>query len=281
MPRRIAISLTIMLLLILACNLPARAIQPTPDDLGTRVAQTLTQMASQQSYPSQPPPTPSTPESPTPSFTPSVTPFATPSPTVTSGEDPRQALGNPIYIDTLDSGRAFGLEGKVYEDENTLIRIQDGSMVLTSKFATGYHGWRTGGRKIKNGYVEALVRVSDCAGLDTYGLVIRSPDYIRGYWFTLTCDGHYGFGYWDGEKYVNLISQSDDKGAINVGSNQTNRLGIMAQGDTFKLYVNGRLLDEVSSNVLPDEGYCGMVIAAHNTPGFTVYLDEIDYWESQ
>ena len=281
MSRRIFFPLVLMLLLALACNLPARVNQPTPDDLGTQVAQTLTQIASQHiPLPLLPSETPTF-KKPVSSLTPSATPFATPSPTVVSSEDPRQTLGAPVYSDTLDNGRAFGLEGKVYEDENTLIRIQDGSMVLTSKFATGYHGWRTGGRKIKNGYIEALVRVSDCAGLDTYGLIIRSPDYLRGYWFTLTCDGHYGFGYWDGEKYVNLMSQSDDRGIINTGSNQVNRVGIMAQGDSFKLFVNGRLLDQVTSDVFAEEGYCGMVIAAHNTPGFTVYLDEINYWEFQ
>lgn len=273
-PKAIFVLLGLLLLTALACNLPVSTVRATPDEIGTQVAQTLTQYALQPTI--TPPYTPPIHETPLPS--PSPTPEILPTSTPTTAEDPRAHLGDPIYVDTLDSGRSFGLEGKIYEDENTLIRVQSGSMILTSKYATGYHGWRTGGRKIQNGYVEGLFRTGDCAGQDTYGLIVRSPDFIRGYWFTLTCDGQYGFGYWDGEKYVNLLTQKDDRLILRTGPEQTNRLGVWMEDNTFRLFANGSFLSEISNAQFLAEGYTGAVIAAHNTPGFTVFLDEIAYW---
>lgn len=274
-PKAIFLILGLLLITGLACNLPVSTLRATPDEIGTQVAQTLTQHALQPiSTPSSPPaPPPNTPF-------PSPTPTSETSPTLTpaSAEDPRIILGAPIYVDTLDSGRSFGLEGKIYEDENTLIRVQNGSMILTSKYATGYHGWRTGGRKLQNGYVEGLFRTGDCNGQDTYGLIVRSPDFIQGYWFTLTCDGQYGFGYWNGEKYVNLLSQKDDRSILHTGSQQTNRIGVWMKDSIYRLFVNGAFMNEISDDQFIVEGYTGAVIAAHSTPGFTVFLDEISYW---
>jgi hypothetical protein len=55
-------------------------------------------------------------------------------------------------------------------------------------------------------------------------------------------------------------------------------LGVWLEGNTFRLYVNGVRLDEINDSQFTAEGYSGAVIAAHNTPGFTVYLDELSYW---
>ncbi len=275
MPRIMRLLFGLILLTALACNLPVSTLRATPDLIGTHVAQTLTQ------YALQPTPAPSTTPQPTqilPLLTATPTMEPSPTPSAESSGDPRLQLGDPIYTETLDNGRSFGLEGKVYEDENTLIRVQNGAMILTSKYATGYHGWRTGGRKLQDGYVEGLFRTGNCAGQDTYGLIVRSPDFIRGYWFTITCDGHYGFGYWDGEKYINLLERRDDQQVIKTGPDQTNRLGVWLEGNTYRLYVNGVRLDEINDSQFTAEGYSGAVIAAHNTPGFTVYLDELSYW---
>ncbi len=123
------------------------------------------------------------------------------------------------------------------------------------------------------------MQVGDCSGMDTYGLVYRSPDYSKGYWFQVTCGGNWAFGYWDGEKYVNLTDGRDTANAILTGSNQTNRLGVMAAGSTHKLYVNGKLIAEVQDETFLDAGSFGAVVAAFSTPNFTVSISEFAYWK--
>jgi hypothetical protein len=130
----------------------------------------------------------------------------------------------------------------------------------------------------KNAYIEATVRVGECAGSDTYGLVYRSPDFIKGYWFEVTCDGNWAAGYWDGSQFINLDSGSNVDNAINTGSNQTNRLGVMASGSNYILYANGKKITEINDSTFTDAGSYGMLIYARVTPNFTIYTEEFAYW---
>lgn len=274
---RIIIFTLVISLLITGCNLPSGATpQPTPDVVATQVAAILTSQSTQvvESAPTQPITTLE--PSPTPT---QATP--TPQPTLTATiptGDPRQTLGNPTFVDTLDSGRSFGLESQAYDDDFTFIQVESGSLVLTSRYATGFRGWRTGGTRLQDAYIEALTRTGECSGLDTYGLMFRSPDFVKGYWFQITCDGNWAFGYWDGSQYVNLAEGSNVSDAIRTGSNQTNRLGVMAVGDRYTLYVNGVKIREIQDTTFTSPGSYGMMIAARSTPNFTVYADEFAYW---
>ncbi len=263
--------------LLSSCNLPASRETSTPDYVATQVSVALTSQPTPQ--PLNPTDTTSPAGSPEPSLTltPSSTPEATQTPTI-SPTDPRDFLGSPDFVDTIDTGASFGLAGKSYDDDYTSIRVENGQLILTSKYATGYRGWRTGGTKLKDAYIEAPMHVGDCAGMDTYGLVYRSPDFVKGYWFQLTCEGGWSFGYWNGEQYVNLKDGANDKKAILTGSNQTNRIGVMASGSDHKLYVNGQLIAEVQDSTFTEAGSYGAVIAAFNTPNFTVSIDEFAYW---
>jgi hypothetical protein len=155
------------------------------DLVGTQIAAILTSQPTVQPLPSDTPAPTAQMDEPTLSTetpSPTPTPFPEPSLTPTSlTDDPRQILGNPTFVDTLDSGRSFGLQDKPYDDDYTFIRVENGALVLTSRYAIGYRGWRTGGAKIGNAYLETLVRTGECNGLDTYGLVFRSPDFVKGY----------------------------------------------------------------------------------------------------
>lgn len=276
--RKLRLMYFALIFLLTSCNLPAGQATATPDLVATQVTALLT---------SQPSPQPLEPtDAPLPSATPeaaaTLTPTETSQPTPTATTlptDPREFLGAPDFTDTLDSGKSFGLENQTYDDDYTLIRVQNGALIFTSKYAIGYRGWRTGGTRLKDAYIEAPMQVGDCSGMDTYGLVYRSPDYSKGYWFQVTCGGNWAFGYWDGEKYVNLTDGSNTSGAILTGSNQTNRLGVMATGSTHKLYVNGKLIAEVQDETFTDAGSFGAVIAAFLTPNFTVSISEFAYWK--
>lgn len=270
---------TFFLLWILSsCNMPAGQPTSTPDLVATQVAVLMTSQPSPQAIHLTDTPQPIQTSETSPTATPTETLQITLTPT-TSSEDPREFLGNPDFTDSLDSGKSFGLENQTYDDDYTLIRVQNGALILTSKYAIGYRGWRTGGTRLKDAYIEAQMQVGDCSGMDTYGLVYRSPDFSKGYWFQLTCGGNWAFGYWDGEKYVNLTDGSNVKNAILTGSNQINRVGAMAVGGSHKLYVNGALIAEVQDDTFTDAGSYGAMIAAFATPNFTVSVNEFSYWK--
>jgi hypothetical protein len=207
------------------------------------------------------------------------TPTSPPTATATiSPEDPRIQLGTPTRTDTLDNGKSFGLDAKPYDDDYTYIRIENGAMILTSRYATGYHGWRTGGTKLGNAYLEAKINAGECSGADDYGLVFRSPDFIKGYWFHVTCSGNWDLGYWDGSDYTSIKSGTNSSGALLTGSNQTNRLGVWTSGSQIKLYINGKLIGQAEDTNQTEPGSFGAMIAAFNTPNFTISIDEFSYW---
>jgi hypothetical protein len=274
-----ALTMILILLVVTGCNLPYRQQPaPTPDVVATQVATLLTQPATAAPVLD----TPAATVPPAEIATATAQPTATLSPTATatsSPEDPRVLLGEPDFTDTLDNGHSFGLESKAYDDDYTYIRVENGALVLTSRYATGFRGWRTGGTKLGNAYLEARVRVGECSGADNYGLVFRSPDFMKGYWFQLTCSGNWDLGYWNGEEYSNLARGTNASGALQTGSNQTNRIGVWTTGSQIKLYINGKLISQVDDTSQIEPGSYGAVIAAFNTPNFTVSIEEFSYWK--
>ena len=272
--------LAIILLALTGCNLPSGNASPTPDYVATQVSTMLTAQPSATAMVVLPTAT-NLPEVQTATLTPSPSETNTLTPTATGTAvtgDPRTLLGTPTGTDTLDTGKNFGLDGTSYDDGFTFIRVENGALVLTSRNASDYHGWRTGGVKLKNAYVEVTIQTGTCSGSDLYGLIVRSPDFVKGYRFQLTCEGNWNFTKYDGSQEEELKSGTNTDNAILTGSNQTNRLGVMASGNDFKLFVNGVQLGEVSDDTFQDAGAYGVIIAGRKTPDFTIYTQEFNYW---
>jgi hypothetical protein len=116
----------------------------------------------------------------------------------------------------------------------------------------------------------------DCAGLDRYGVLVRSTDPSMGYVFEFSCDGRYRLYIWDGEEYE-AIQEWKSSAFIVGGGDQTNVLGIWMKGEAFRLYANGKLLAEFENDKF-DEGRFGLVIGADQTEGFAAFVDEVSYW---
>ena len=284
--RKNTLSLLLGILLLTACNLPTRAVDtaPTLDPVGTQVSQLLTAMPSATSAgmpETQPTEISALEATQTPSAQATNTPAPdpteiAPSPTSPAG-DPKNSLGSPTWHDTLDTSKSFYL----FENENTKVTQSNGALLLTGVSANGWIGWSlTYSHPAKNFYIEGMFTSPACSGSDLYGLVFRTPDADSGYFFGVTCDGKYSL------HARNIKDGSDDalisgtaNPAILTGANQTNRLGVMANGDKIGLYVNGTLLQEVTDSTYPDEGNFGAFVAANATNGFTANMDEISLWK--
>ncbi|MHC1781512.1 MAG: hypothetical protein AB9891_01900 [Anaerolineaceae bacterium] len=222
-----------------------------------------------------------------PTLAPTETPFPTMEPTATvyvaeatptmSGNDPAYKLGTPSWDDPMDISANWPVEGNEY----TSVSFKDGFMQFSGLKKD--NGWRLSVNDIENFYMEMTVRSAQCTGTDRYGLMIRVPDRKaadRGYWFQINCKGQYAFQKWDGSedpgKVTGLIGWTTNA-AINAGSLATNRLGVMAIGDTYTLYANGIKLATAEDDSWLKGGF-GVVIGAKETNNMTVYVDQIRYW---
>ncbi len=291
------VPLTVLLLVSLACTPFAAPTLPADNIIATRVAEILTEAPLQ-----EPTPTVITPEiadTPTPTTTvtaeptstveasPTPVPTLTPTPAATitpPAGDPRTTLGNPTWRDDFSHGRNWVLS----RDDFTDASVKDGQMVLTGLSAVD--GWRITWRQVEDYYLEMTVKASECSGGDQYGLFVRiSADRLdphRGYLYAFTCDGRYSLRRWDGKQMAWLVRLTGDS-AIRSGAGVDNRMGIMVTGKRLALYANGVLLKEVHDDVFTDKypqsghkGRFGVFVGAKETKDFTIYIDEIAYWEN-
>lgn len=294
----------IFLLILSGCNLTLQptSVQPTLDVLGTQVSQNLTLTAQftppvattvvppsdATALPTQkatePPTATAAPSqtveaTTTPSSTPSVeaTSTATLTPTSTGiPGDPITSLGQPDWKDNFQKASTWGLQSP-YDDGHTRVSIDPGKLILMSYNADGWLGWRMMNIKIKDFYLQTTIQTLTCSGSDTYGIIFRSPDNNKAYWLSITCDGHYSLEVGD-INALDTVIESKTSNLINSGSNQTNRFGIMAQGNKISFYANGKLVEDVTNDVLLNAGSFGYYIAANKTANFTVEATEIAYW---
>lgn len=275
-------------LLLASCNLPGApsAATPTPDTIATQVSQLLTaQPTATESGAAVPDETAEPPTTePDITFTPDVEPTESPVPTepaataapTAPASDPKNDLGEPSWQNDLSSADVFYL----YENEGTRVTHREGALVLTGLIPNGWHGFSlTFAQRPQNFYLETVFNTRTCAGADLYGMVFRAPDTSSGYFFGVTCDGRYNLharNFNDGSDRI--VIDLTENSAILSGSDQTNRLGIMANGDQIGLYANGVLLQQVVDSTFSSSGHFGPFIAAYPSAGFTVEMDQVSLW---
>ncbi len=76
---------------------------------------------------------------------------------------------------------------------------------------------------------------------------------------------------------MTYLQEPTKSSTINAGSNQTNRLGIMAVGNRLVMYINGDKLGEVSDNMY-SSGFFGIFIKRDKTADLTIAVDDVGYW---
>ncbi len=272
--------LVLILLVVLACNLPFGQKNYSSDQIATQVslARTATKLSSTFTTSETTPP-----ETPTPGMTITVLPSLTHSPEpslTTTPPDFAAQLGAPTYSNTMESGKAFGIDASGYDDGYTRITISNGAMVMSSYSANGWRSWRLTDRGMSNFYLEGTFTTRTCVGRDQYGLVFRSPDYAtgEGFYFGVTCEGKYALFLSNGTQIQTLIDwTASDK--VKAGSNQTNSLGVLAEGSEISIYLNGEKVNEASNSTYLNATKVGVYFLALNTPGFTVELDQFNMWQ--
>ena len=247
---------------------PATATKIPPTSAAATTTNTATSAASATPAPGQ---TATNTASPTATQTPTATATATNVP-----GDPKETMGQPVWKENFAKSSTWGLDAP-YDDGHTRVSIAPGKIILKSYDGNGWHGWRIAAPKVQNFYLEATIQPLTCASDDQYGLIFRASDAAKGYWFTVTCDGRYGLTAGTLGSEVEVIKLKNSP-LIKAGSNQVNRLGVMAKDKKLSLYMNGKLLEEVTNDAFTGTGVFGYFIAGFKTAGFTYESTEIAYW---
>jgi hypothetical protein len=293
------LSLVLIGISLAACNLSASTQAPPLDQSAaqtaaaetiiaqlTEVAETLTPAATEGSQPEATPTqvieAPTETSAPIPTSTEVVavqpaTATSLPPPTATlDASDPKAGLGEPDFHDTFSDASNWPL----YTDQHVSFEIKDSKLVMTAFNPDFYNGWILPPPVINDFYLEMETETKECSGKDQHGLMVRAVQsdlgYI-GYHYGISCDGQFTLRRWNGNQYIPLVDwTASDR--INAGSNQMNRIGLMANGNKFSLYVNGSLIGEYQDDTHP-EGRFGIFIGSAVTPNVTVLVDQIAYWD--
>jgi hypothetical protein len=152
-------------------------------------------------------------------------------------------------------------------------------LVLISYKANGYDNWSMSYPLMTDYYLELHFTTGpECSGKDRFGILFRAPDSTQGYLYNVSCDGAYQVRIWDGQEFTELIGWTVSEYIV-PGPEVEHRLGVWAEGDQYKLYVNGFQVGEFTDATYVEEGTFGAAHGATDTVNFTVYVSEARVWE--
>lgn len=261
--------LFITLLILTSCNFPSQSAEPTANIVGTQVARMLTEGATEETTPPTETSTPEIPAEDTPTVT--VTPTETKSP-----DDPALSLGSPAWTQDFGGSTSAWDNGT---NAKATFETKDGFLNITATESPNWHSWYVSSPTLQNAYIEATIQMSNCSGADHFGLVLRSTSNGQQFYFMgLTCDGQWGFYRMASNVNILQIKGYQSAPQLSDGMDHPHRIGIWMDGSNFTFYINGEEVGTASDSALPNQGYTGFLIAFVNNPGFTVKVDELQYW---
>jgi chitodextrinase len=188
-------------------------------------------------------------------------------------------LGTPDWLDSFDANLNRWYLG---QDSDFQFQILDGALVMTA-FSPGGDQWRVAELPpLDDFYLETRFTTGEsCSGKDSYGLLLRAPDspsniIDTGYVFGFACDGNYRYYRMDGGTYVGLQNWTQSA-ELKAGPEQTNTIGIRAEGETFTIYINGTSITEFNDGSY-SQGSFGLMIRSNETEDLQVLVEEMAYW---
>ena len=257
-----------LLILMSSCNFPLSQEDNFNERVGTQAALAFTQTAIQNQ-----------------NTIPTITLQPTSSmPTVTPSSEhanPKDDLGNAAWTDSINNGSGFGLGSDVetIEGTNASVWVENGAFHMPRSTASGGYIWYCSYPNISDFYLEAKFTVQNCNGSDEYGLTFRKPDFgdKTGYYFAVKCDGTFNLMRWTNAGFT-LLGEWTTSTLLNTGDDSVNILGVWAEGDHFKLYINDQFAAEYTDDSPMLSGYFGLFSNPLQTSGLTILMDEVSYW---
>jgi len=160
-------------------------------------------------------------------------------------------------------------------DASAEVGYHDGVMRILVK-APNRLAWASAGREFAS--FRLAVEATQVAGPDDneYGVLVRMKDADHFYRFSISGDGYYQVGKYDGEWEVLVDWSLPPSGAIHMGA-ATNLLEVVCQGATMIFLVNGVQLAQVedSSYFRGDVGLYAGSFFEFVEPGVEVHFDNL------
>ena len=184
-------------------------------------------------------------------------------------------LGSPTWYDSFWNDTNWYM----VNDEHTVWQIRNGALYMTARKKVDIDRWGLSKLPPLTDFYFEIEASSGakCGGFDSYGVIVRAQDFDSGYVFGITCNGSYRLYQWDHGFFKNIQPYKPSP-HINMGTYQTNRLGVMAIGDKLRLYVNGYFLDEYKADWFK-WGQFGLMIGPNQTENLTIKVSEAAYWQ--
>ena len=210
------------------------------------------------------------------SKTPTESPSATAAPTLTvAPSDPAVLLGNPAW--------AYDFNGTSspwdFDSDQAIFETSDGSLNITAQGNRNWHSWWVSSPRLGDAYVEMKMEMAECSGFDRFGFSVRaSSEGDQFYFLDLTCDGRWGFFRMAPDVEINEIRAYQE---LDISLNtwtEPHRVGIWMEGSSFRFYIDGEEIGLASDDDLVNEGFIGFMIAFAETSGYTVRVDQLQYW---
>lgn len=208
----------------------------------------------------------------------------TPEPTLPPTLDPElvQTLVEPIRGNEptySDDFRRTSERWPTVEDEDGAITFANRGLTIridTPNFARWTSNQEIAGLNAADLLVEADVRRDAGAYNATYGLLVRFVDNDNYYYFGISGAGTYSFWRVVNGEWTRLIDWTAAE-AIDPAEGETNRLGVLAQGDRFLLLVNDVPLAEATDGAFAGGGV-GLYAGVYEEAGLDVTFDNMDVW---
>lgn len=210
---------------------------------------------------------------PTDTLVPTVT--LTPEPVVTfPAGDPAAMLGTPDFEDSFDNATNWS----PYDAAGSKAEITGGKFVFTKKVVQFGSHWTLSWPTIEDYYLQVTVQTPGvCSGYDRYGFIFRAPDPSKGVLFMVSCNGQFKIAKWNGSETTVIVDWTSSA-AIAAGPNISNRIGVLVEGETIKVYAHGTELVTVMDSEYVGEYRFGLLVGAGDTEPFTVRFDDLAYW---
>lgn len=274
------ISIICLSLLFSSCVVEEKP-EPAEDLISTQVSLILTETAlaepqmpteTQAVLPTQPEVETATENAPTETATPTSTLIET-----SDQNDPAIILGDAAWS-TDFSGSSSPWD---FDSPQASFYPSNGALNMTAKANANWHNWYLSNPKLKDAYLEATITMSNCSGLDRFGLAFRGggANWDQMYFMGVTCDGQWGFFRMAPGVEIKQIISYQSAEQLSNSMSSPHRVGIWMEGSDFTFFIDGKQVGTATDNVLAGEGYTGFLIAYANTPGFTVRVENLSYWQ--
>ena len=166
-----------------------------------------------------------------------------------------------------------------FENDYLLSKTMNGQLEFTSKGTPWWSSWYTTSPEQKDGYFETTFTMPNCSGSDRFGLVIRWSKTNQFYYLGVTCDGTWGFSYYnESNSTIDLISYTSTD-ALNKPT-ESNRIGILAKNNDFEFYINGQKVGSATHDAVNNTGTFGFISRSAGTQNFKTLIDKLEYWSN-